>query len=65
MWPFNCIHFIASNNTANWFNIWAEMLVKEPKVYIGEAIGFLILAYFVWWLVKQKKVTKFIKNGRL
>ena len=65
IWPFNGSHFIASNNTANWFNIWAEMLVKEPKVYIGEAIGFLILAYFVWWLVKQKKVTKFIKNGRL
>jgi inner membrane protein len=49
----------------NWAaDIW-NALFSDPKVYIPEIIGLVILLVLCWWLVRRKKVLAFIKQGKV
>lgn len=38
---------------------------EKPYVFISEVIGFIIIVYFIWKLLKSKKCMEFLKHGRL
>jgi membrane-bound metal-dependent hydrolase YbcI (DUF457 family) len=40
-------------------------LIKNPAVYIPELIGVVILVWFVWFLLRRKKLLTFIKCGQI
>jgi len=63
-WPFNGLQLSAGNPSA-WFSYWGSELTGDPLIYLGEAIGFLIIVYFIYFLFKQKKFVSFLKYGYL
>ena len=44
---------------------WIQSLIEEPRLYIPEIAGFLILLFFTARLIVQKHVKAFIQQGRL
>jgi membrane-bound metal-dependent hydrolase YbcI (DUF457 family) len=63
-WPFASSRFVSANDSA-WIQDWTQSLVHNPNIFLYEIAGFVILAYFAWWLIKQKKIREFIKKGYL
>jgi inner membrane protein len=61
-WPFYGSHFSAGN-PADWLSRWGSELTGDPIVLICEAIGFLIIVYFVYFLFKKRKLSVFLKYG--
>ncbi len=61
-WPFYGAQFSAGT-PAEWLSRWGTELTSDPIVLICEATGFLIIAYFVYYLFKQRKLAVFIKDG--
>ena len=61
-WPFYGSHF-STGNPSDWLSRWWSSLVSDPIVLICEATGFLIIAYFVYFLFKQRKLTTFVIDG--
>ena len=44
---------------------WIQSFLDEPRIYIPEAAGFLILIFFSARLIIQRKVMAFLLQGRL
>ncbi len=42
-----------------------QSLLTSPRVYIPEAIGLVIFAALVWWLIRRKALYSFIRNGQI
>jgi inner membrane protein len=61
-WPFFGSHFSAGD-PSEWLSRWWSLLVGDPIVLICEAIGFLVIAYFGYFLFKQRKLTVFLRDG--
>jgi hypothetical protein len=52
--------------TFTWMlQVWIQSLIAEPRLYISETAGFLILLFFTARLSIQKKAMAFILQGRL
>jgi membrane-bound metal-dependent hydrolase YbcI (DUF457 family) len=61
-WPFYGSQF-STGNPADWISHWGTELTGDPIVLIFESTGFLIAAYFVYFLFKQRKLCAFLKDG--
>jgi membrane-bound metal-dependent hydrolase YbcI (DUF457 family) len=61
-WPFYGGQF-SVGNPSDWLSRWGSELTDDPIVLICEVIGFLVIAYFVYFLFKQRKLTIFLKDG--
>jgi len=61
-WPFYGRHF-SEGNPSDWLSRWWSLLMGDPIVLIFEATGFLIVAYFVYFLFKQRKLKTFLIDG--
>jgi inner membrane protein len=48
---------------SDWLGVWMNDLLHEASVYIPELIGFAIVVWFAVLVVRQKKVTAFLKKG--
>ncbi len=44
---------------------WIQSFREEPRLYIPETAGFIILLFFTARLIIQKEVTAFMRQGRL
>ena len=40
-------------------------LVTEPRVYLPEIIGVLLLAVFLWYIIRHGKLASFLRSGRI
>ena len=40
-------------------------LVTEPRVYLPEIIGALLLSVFLWYIIHHGKLTSFLRSGRV
>jgi inner membrane protein len=49
----------------NWISSDIVSLITDPSYYLPEIIGFGIIAYYFWKLVKNKQVKAFISEGKL
>ena len=64
VWPFYGFEFPKAE-LAGWTeNIW-HALLHEPAVYIPEIIGGVVIILFLWILVRNGKLTSFLKHDRL
>ena len=63
-WPYYGLRF-PQRAEGNWINSDIIRLVTDPSYYLPEIIGFAIIAYYFWPIVKKKQIKIFIKNGRL
>ena len=61
-WPIYGREFSAGN-PSDWLSRWWSLLIGDPIVLIFEATGFLIVAYFVYFLFKQRKLKTFLIDG--
>ena len=64
VWPFNGFSF-PSENVTSWVVDRLADLIREPVVIIPEVIGAIILVWFAWLLLKNKKMRLFLKRGRI
>jgi inner membrane protein len=63
-WPLYGSQF-PTGTPAEWLSHWGAELTGDPIVLIFEVSGFLIIAYFIYFLFKQRKLSAFIKDGYL
>jgi inner membrane protein len=61
-WPFYSFTF-DKGNISDWFSNMAHSLLINPGIFIPEVIGFVVLAGFIWWLVRRRKLLAFIWHG--
>ena len=65
-WPFLGAFHTRPGTTFTWIvQSWIKSFLEEPRLYIIEAAGFLILLFFTARLIIQKKVQAFITTGYL
>jgi membrane-bound metal-dependent hydrolase YbcI (DUF457 family) len=64
LWPFYGFRF-PPEDVSKWGSNMLHELLKDPGIYVPELIGAVILAWFIWMLVRDGKVYAFIKNGRV
>jgi len=63
-WPYYGLKF-PERAEGNWLNSDIIRLITDPSYYLPEIIGFVILVYYFWKLVKNKQINAFIKEGKL
>jgi inner membrane protein len=64
LWPFYGLEFPKAELTGWLGQIW-HVLLHEPAVYIPEIIGGVVMIIFLWVLVRNSRLTSFLKHGRL
>lgn len=64
LWPVYGVHF-EPEDVSGWGSNMLHELLTDPGIYVPELIGALILALFVWMLVRNGKVYAFLRNGRV
>ena len=65
-WPFLGAFQRHPGITFTWIvQSWIQSFFEEPRLYIPEAAGFLILLFFTARLIIQRNVTAFMLQGRL
>ena len=62
-WPFLGITF-ERTDLSIWMSGILQALISDPKVYVPEVVGFVVLVWFGLTLIVRKKVGVFIKYGR-
>jgi inner membrane protein len=63
-WPYYGLRF-PQRVEGNWLNSDIVRLFSDPSYYIPEIIGFAIIAYYFWSLIKNKRIKTFIREGKL
>lgn len=63
-WPYYGLAF-PKRAEGNWLNSDIIRLITDPRYYIPEIIGFVIIAYYFWPLIKNKQIKTFISKGKL
>ncbi|MCJ7689134.1 MAG: metal-dependent hydrolase [Clostridiaceae bacterium] len=63
-WPYYGLKF-PQRAEGNWLNSDIIRLITDPSYYLPEIIGFAIIAYYFWLLVKNKEIKSFIRRGKL
>ena len=64
LWPYYGLRF-PQRAEGNWLNSDIIRLVADPSYYLPEIIGFAIIAYCFWPLVKDRQIKSFISRGKL
>ncbi len=64
LWPLYGLSF-ERVTVEGWLPRILNSLVTEPAVYLPEIIGAILLALFFWELIRQGKLTSFIRSGRV
>jgi inner membrane protein len=64
LWPLYGIRF-ESEDVSEWYHNLLHGLLVNPGTYVPELVGGVILAWFIWRLVRNGKVYAFLKNGRV
>ena len=64
LWPYYGLRF-PQRAEGNWINSDIIRLITDPSYYLPEIIGFVIIAYYFWPLVKNKQIKTFIGKGKL
>ena len=62
LWPFYGWDFPKADITEWSGNLW-DALLHEPAVYIPEIIGGVVILIFLWVLIRNSKLTSFLKHG--
>ena len=63
-WPYYGLKF-PQRAEGNWLNSDIIRLITDPSYYLPELIGFAVIAYYFWPLVKNKQIKLFIRRGKL
>ncbi len=63
-WPCYGLKF-AQRAEGNWLNSDINRLIADPSYYFPEIIGFAIIAYYFWPLVKNKRIKSFLNSGKM
>ncbi|GBF33915.1 hypothetical protein DCCM_3026 [Desulfocucumis palustris] len=62
LWPaYGCT--FPKGHPENWFQLWLNLLT-EPRYFLPEVIGGIIILCFVKNMVSRQRLVKFIVNGR-
>lgn len=64
LWPFLGFTFPKEDIT-DWLPGTLHALLTNPSVYVPELLGAVILIWFAWILLRRKKVSLFIRYGRV
>ncbi len=67
LWPLYDLSFErhAFINLSDWLKEIFNELLAYPALFIPELAGVVVIAWFVWLLVRRRKVIAFIKNGQV
>jgi hypothetical protein len=49
----------------NWASDILQALFSDPRVYVPEIVGLVVLLVLCWLLIRRKKVLAFIKHGKV
>ena len=49
---------------ANWLVNILHGLLENPKLYVSEIIGFVVLVLFIWELLQRRAIIRFLGKGR-
>lgn len=63
LWPL--LGPLLEEETTGWLSNIIQALFTDPKVYIPEIIGLVIVLLFAYRIVTRKRVTGFIRNGAI
>lgn len=65
-WPFLGAFLAHPGITFTWIvQSWIQTFFEEPRLYIPEAVGFLILLFFTYRVIIQRHTKAFLLQGRL
>ncbi len=64
LWPLFGFSFPVEDLDSWTANMW-NALLTDPKYYISEIVGLVILLILCWWLISKKKIISFIKHGKV
>lgn len=64
LWPYFGLKFPVRTDS-NWLGSDFYRLIHDPSYYIPEIIGFIIIAYYFFKLIKNKKIKEFLFKGNL
>ena len=64
LWPLYGFGF-EKYEIGNWWVNILHGLLENPKNYIPEIIGFVVLAWFVWELSHRRAIMRFLRKGRV
>jgi inner membrane protein len=64
LWPCYGLRF-PQRAEGNWISSDIVRLITDPSYYLPEIIGFAIIGYYFWGLVRNKQVKSFISKGKL
>lgn len=63
LWPL--LGPLPKGETAGWLPNMIQALLTQPKVYVPEIIGLVIVSLFAYRLVRRKSAINFIKEGAI
>ena len=66
LWPmFGIVFEKYEYEIDNWMINAFYGLLKDPKIYLSEITGFLLIVWFVWDLLHRRTIIRFLKDGRM
>jgi hypothetical protein len=63
LWPLFGIGF-EKYEIGNWLMNMLQGLLENPKLYVPEIIGFLLVMWFSWDLLHRRAIIRFLTQGR-
>jgi hypothetical protein len=63
LWPLFGIGF-EKYEIGNWLMKMLQDLLENPKLYVPEIIGFLLVMWFSWDLLHRRAIIRFLTQGR-
>ncbi len=63
LWPLFGIGF-EKYEIGNWLMNMLHGLLENPKLYVSEMIGFVVLILFIWELLQRRAIIRFLGKGR-
>lgn len=64
LWPLFGIGF-EKYEIGNWVMNILHGLLENPKLYVPEIIGFVLIMWFVWELLHRRAIIRFLRKGRV
>jgi len=64
LWPLYGLSF-DGGIVEGWLPRILTLIVTDPRVYLTEIIGALLLAAFFWNIIRHDKLTSFLRSGRV
>ena len=64
LWPLYGLSF-ERGIVEGWLPRILILMVTDPRVYLTEIIGALLLAAFFWYIIRHGKLASFLRSGRV